>query len=139
MTDILNVMNAKHVMVIADSCYSGQLARSAVASVQGGRTAAQQADFYQKIAQIRSRTVLSSGGLKPVLDGGGGANSVFAKQLLAILHTNDRILEGPELYLQVSRRVRAAARSLGVDQNPQYGPIKHAGDQLAPFIFLPQA
>jgi len=138
-TDIINVIPAKHVMVIADSCYSGQMATSVVASVQGGKAAPQRPEFYEKLSRIRSRTVLSSGGLAPVLDVGGGQHSVFAKQLLAILQSNSRILEGPELYLQVSRRVRSAAQALGVEQDPQYGPIRHAGDRLAPFLFLPQA
>lgn len=138
-TDILNVMNAKHVMVIADSCYSGTMARSVTTSVEGERTPEQQRKWLEVMANVRSRTVLTSGGLQPVLDGGGGGHSIFANQLLQVLSNNDRILEGPLLFQAVARRVETAAARLGVDQEPQYSPIQFAGDVGAPFFFRPQA
>ncbi|HEX2245327.1 MAG TPA: hypothetical protein VHH94_03455, partial [Gammaproteobacteria bacterium] len=39
----------------------------------------------------RSRMVLTSGGLEPVLDAGGGNHSVFAKALLDVLKANSEI------------------------------------------------
>jgi hypothetical protein len=85
----------------------------------------------------RSRTVMSSGGLAPVLDSGGGNHSIFAGTLLNVLETNDRVLEGPVLYQQVAQRVRSNAARLNVDQDPQYAPIRFAGDLGAPFFFAP--
>lgn len=138
-TDILNTMSAKHVMVIADSCYSGALTRAVTTSIEGGRSTEKQVRWLKLMAETRSRTVLSSGGLKPVLDGGGGDHSVFAKQLLQVLRSNKQILEGPLLYRAVSRRVKSAASRLGVSQDPQYSPIKFAGDLGAPFFFKPKS
>ena len=37
-TDILNVMNARHILVVADSCYSGSMTRSSVARLDAGLT-----------------------------------------------------------------------------------------------------
>lgn len=136
-TDVINAMTAKHVMVIADSCYSGTLTRAVTTSIEGGRTPEQQEKWLKLMLKTRSRTVLSSGGLKPVLDGGGGRNSVFAKNLLNILRSNTDILEGPLLFRAVSRSVKQDAAQLGVEQNPLYSPIKFAGDLGAPFFFKP--
>lgn len=137
-TDILNVMNAKHVMVIADSCYSGTLTRSVTSSIDGdGRTPQQQERWLQLMTRSRSRTVLTSGGLQPVLDGGGGGHSIFANQLLQALRSNSGLLEGPLLYRDIARQVSQAAARLGVDQQPEYAPIQFAGDVGAPFFFRP--
>jgi hypothetical protein len=136
-TDVINAMTAKHVMVIADSCYSGTLTRAVTTSIEGGRTSEQQEKWLRLMLKTRSRTVLSSGGLKPVLDSGDGRNSVFAKNLLKVLRSNTEILEGPLLFQAVSRQVKNDAAKLGVDQNPLYSPIKFAGDLGAPFFFKP--
>lgn len=136
-TDTLNAMNAKHVMVIADSCYSGALTRAVTTSLEGGRTPEQQAGWLKLMIKTRSRTVLSSGGENPVLDSGGGDHSLFAKRLLEVLQSNSDILEGPMLYQRIAGPVKKAAAKLNVNQNPQYAPIKFAGDLGAPFFFVP--
>ena len=136
-TDVLNAMNAKHVMVITDSCYSGTLPRRITVSAEGGRSFEQRLDWLQLMAKVRSRTALTSGSLQPVLDSGGGDHSLFAKRLLEVLQSNSDILEGPVLYQKVTTMVRIAADQLKVEQDPQYGPIRFAGDVGAPFFFVP--
>ena len=138
-TDAINTIEAKHVMVIADSCYSGTLARTVTTSIDGdgSRTPEQQRRWLELMIQTRSRTVLTSGGLSPVLDGGGGRNSVFAKNLLAVLRGNNQVLEGPILFQQVLPRVERDAARLGVTQSPQYAPLRFAGDVGAPFFLRP--
>ncbi len=61
-------------MVIADSCYSGALVRSAPARLE---TNAERTAELRRLAAKRSRTALVSGGLEPVYDGGGDGHSVF--------------------------------------------------------------
>jgi len=48
----------KHILVVADSCYSGTLARSANISLHG-------VDYIERIVKKKARTVLTSGGLEP--------------------------------------------------------------------------
>jgi TPR repeat protein len=91
-TDTLNVMSAKHVLVIADSCYSGALTRSAVTRLEAGMSRGAQINWFKTMTKKRSRMVLTSGGLEPVLDAGGGNHSVFAKALLEVLNANSDIL-----------------------------------------------
>lgn len=138
-TDILNVMSAKHVLVVADSCYSGSLTRASIARLATGMTDDARAQWYQTMSKARTRAVLTSGGVKPVLDAGGGDHSVFAKAFLDVLHENEQILEGYRLYREVQTRVKRAAARLRVDQDPQYAPIKYAGHEAGEFFFMPAA
>lgn len=136
-TDVLNVMRAKHVMVIADSCYSGSLTRSSVASIAAGRTEAEERNWIRAMSRKRARLVLSSGGLAPVLDAGGGVHSVFASALLDVLESNAVLLDSRELYREVAARVAYAAANLQFEQVPEFGPIRHAGDEAGTFFLLP--
>ena len=138
-TDLLNVMSAKHVLVVADSCYSGSLTRSAIARLQPGMSTDLRAKWYRTMSKTRARAVLTSGGVKPVLDAGGGEHSLFAKALLDALNSNHQILEGFQLYRAVQKRMKKATATLNVDQNPQYAPIKYAGHEAGEFFFLPSA
>ncbi len=136
-TDILNVLPAKHVMVVADSCYSGAMTRTSLARLQGDMPGETTAKWLKIMSQTKARAVLTSGGVKPVLDSGGGDHSIFAKAFLDVLRENDSILEGFRLYVEVTKRVRKVAAKLSVDQNPQYAPIKYAGHEAGEFFFLP--
>ena len=78
LTDALQTLHAKHVMVVADSCYSGTLTRSV--KVPECNKA-----YIERIAEKQARVVLSSGGLEPFADSGGGKHFVFAAQFLKAL------------------------------------------------------
>ncbi|MDO6460437.1 caspase family protein [Granulosicoccaceae sp. 1_MG-2023] len=136
-TDILNVMAAKHILVVADSCYSGSMTRSSVARLDTGLTADARKNWYKAMNSTRARAVLTSGGVKPVLDSGGGEHSVFAKAFIDVLNENNSVLEGYKLFREVQRRVKSAAAALNVDQEPQYAPIKYAGHEAGEFFLLP--
>ena len=138
-TDILSAMSAVHVLVVADSCYSGALTRSALARLEAGATEEAKRHWLKVLLEKRSRTVLSSGDLQPVLDSGGGNHSVFAKAFLDVLKDNDELLTGQRLYDQVSARVAFAAAAELLEQNPQYAPIRYAGHESGDFVFVPKS
>lgn len=138
-TDILNAMTVRHVLVVADSCYSGALTRSALGQIESGLTEEQRRNYLKAMSKSRSRTVLTSGGLQPVLDGGGGKHSVFAKSLLEVLRNSRETLEGRRLHLEISARVLTAALRYHVEQVPEYAPIKFAGHEAGDFVFIPRA
>lgn len=137
-TDQLSIMLAKQVLVIADSCYSGALTRSSVARLEAGMSDEARQNWLKLMANKRSRTVLTSGGLAPVLDAGGGNHSVFAKALLDVLEANGDILEAQRLYREVSARVALAAERFRFEQVPEYAPIQHAGHEAGDFFFVPR-
>ena len=138
-TDILNVMSARHVLAVVDSCYSLALTRNAVARLDTGWTSEQHKDWYKVMLKTRARTVLTAGGLKPVLDGGGGQHSVFAAAFLDSLRKNDSVLDGYKLYRAVQKHMKAATAKLNVEQEPQYVPIKFAGHEAGEFFLLPNS
>jgi len=138
-TDMLNTIKAKHIMVVADSCYSGSMTSTAVARVDANIPEKLQQKWLKLMAKSRSRTVLTSGGVQPVLDGGGGANSVFASAFLNALENKDGIVQGYSLYQSVVGAVQQRAAQLGVTQVPEYAPIKHAGHETGQFFFIPEA
>ncbi len=129
-TDTLRGIAAKHVLVIADSCYSGALTRG---PSRGIAVTQRTPSYFQKIMSKKSRTVLASGGLEPVDDGGGGGLSVFARAFRDVLRDNTGVLEGTELSVQIKKRVR-----LNAAQIPQYSNIKFAGHEVGgDFLFVP--
>ncbi len=125
----LRAMSAKHVMVIADSCYSGKLTRNIGVEL---RTGVERTAWLRRMNTRRSRTALTSGGLEPVLDAGGGAHSVFAKALLEALGSNEDVLDGQSLFDAIKRPV-----VLNADQTPEYADIRKAGHDGGDFLFVP--
>jgi hypothetical protein len=138
LTDILNTMSARHVLVIADSCYSGTLTRSVLTQLRPGQTDEVRATYYKAVLKKRSRTALTSGGLAPVLDTGNGGHSVFANIFINVLESNDDVLEGQRLFLDVVARVTAAAEEKRFEQIPQYAPIKFSGHEAGDFFLVPR-
>ncbi|MCH9696894.1 MAG: caspase family protein [Gammaproteobacteria bacterium] len=136
-TDQLKIIAAKHVLVVADSCYSGALTRSSIARLEAGMTAQKRAQWIKLLLNARSRVALSSGGLEPVLDGGGGGHSIFAKALIDSLSENKDLMESQALYRNVSALVADAAKEQDFNQVPEYSPIRHAGHAAGEFFFYP--
>ena len=136
-TDILNVIRAKQIMLVVDSCYSGTLTRSSIAQLDTAMTAAERETWLNLLAQKKSRVVLTSGGLSPVLDIGGGSHSVFAKAFLDVLEANTDLLTGRSLYQAVAARVAHAASQYEFEQIPAYAPIARSGHEAGDFLLLP--
>jgi TPR repeat protein len=137
-TDLVSAISAKHILLVVDSCYSGALTRSALARLEAGSSPEARQHWLEVVAAKRSRTVLSSGDLKPVLDSGGGEHSVFARAWLDVLGKNDDVLEAQRLYREIAARVAYAADALRFEQVPQYAPIRYAGHESGDFLFLPR-
>src|SRR5712691_24657 len=127
-TDTLKAMTARHVLVVADSCYSGTLLRDAGEGLHSGTEPEM---FFLRMAQKRSRTALTSGGIEPVMDGGGGSHSVFSRAFLTTLEENRGILDGQQLSNQIKRIVITNS-----PQTPEYSDIRYAGHDGGDFLFV---
>ncbi len=134
-TDTLKALKAKHVMVVADSCYAGTLTRSldgAGGVTRGLKLTQRPAGYLETLVGRKSRTVLSSGALEPVSDQGGGKHSVFAHAFLKSLRENAGLMDGTQLFGDVRKQVLLNAR-----QTPQYSNIRFAGHDVGgDFVFL---
>ncbi|MCH6590108.1 MAG: caspase family protein, partial [Proteobacteria bacterium] len=123
-TDTLKTLQAKHVMVVADSCYSGTLIRGAPVGLRSG-------NYWRRMAKKRARVALTSGGLEPVEDIGGGGHSPFATAFIGVLKGNAAVMDGTTLFNEVRRPVMLSA-----DQTPEYSDVRRAGHDGGDFLFV---
>lgn len=137
-TDYLNIMTAKQILVIADTCYSGIMTRSTISSMEPGTSNEVRGNFLKRLATQHARMVLSSGEEQPVLDVGGGEHSVFAKVLIDVLNNNNEIIEGVRLHQRINERVLYKSEIFGMPQVPQYSALIPAGHEAGDFILVPR-
>jgi uncharacterized caspase-like protein len=124
-TSAVRAIPAKHVMIVADSCYSGKLTR-------GVHIKQKSSNYLERMAKKKARIVMTSGGLEPVLDSGGaGGHSVFAAAFLKALRENHEIMDSTTLFTRIRRPVM-----LNATQTPEYADIRKAGHEGGDFIFV---
>lgn len=139
-TDLLELIPARQILVVADSCFAGKLTRSAMARLSPDTEESARQTLLKTMAQKKIRATLTSGGAKPVLDEGGAGHSVFATAMLGVLTENNDALETERLYWTVRSRVVQAAERMKFEQIPTYGPIHMAGHEgFGDFVFMPTA
>jgi hypothetical protein len=113
----INALDAQHILLVIDSCFSGSLVvrkRSGVLD-----------EHY------RSRRIISSGRLEAVSDGQPGYNSPFAEGIITYLKKNTRqALNTTELVQRVKEYVANKA-----NQNPVEGRVQNSADENGEFIF----
>jgi uncharacterized protein len=136
-TDQLAAMQARHALVIADSCYSGTLSGSLAQRVDDALNEQAQRGALDRLSRQRARVAITSGGLEPVVDGGGGKNSLYARSLLEVLTHVQTPIEAQELHAAVAARFAFLSRRLKLPQQPQYAPIGFAGHESGDFILRP--
>ena len=134
-TGILDAMAVRQLLVVADSCYSGTLARSAMGQPERVKTPDEMAGLLLELAKRRSRIAMTSGRLEPVLDSGGGSHSVFAEAFLSALRANDGVMLGQDFFRRVQLQVADAGAALPLTPEPQYAPI-HPGYEAGDFVFI---
>jgi hypothetical protein len=138
-SDILNTIQAKHILVVADSCYSGAMTRASAPSFNAGSMPPEKWNAWVKAMNSgRSRTALTSGGVQPVPDVGTGNHSYFARAFLNVLRDNNRLIEAQRVFQEVSTSLALNAVDAPVPQIPQYAPIRFAGHESGEFFFMPK-
>ena len=120
-------MQARHVLLISDSCYSGTLFGQARAMppVIGDK-------YYLNLYNEKSRWGMTSGNKTPVSDQGSGGHSVFAYQLLKELRNSEKpYISTQELYTRIAPIINNDS-----EQTPLCRPIRNTGDQGGEFVFV---
>ena len=121
----LQRMKAKHVLIVADSCFTASERREVGLQEEG-------TDAHERLSELRARVVLSSGGLEPIQDGQGSGHSMFTGAFLSALAANGEVLDGQSLFSQIEQIVTAAA-----SQKPEYANIIGADHNGGDFLFVP--
>lgn len=111
--------HVKHILFIADACFSGSLTRS------------EEDDMPRNIKssyENKSRKIMASGNLEPVPD-----NSMF------MYHVLDRLEKNKEKYLtdyDLFNSVFLEVKKTTYKQDPQYAIIANTGDEGGKFVFI---
>lgn len=138
-SQFLEAISVSQLLVVADSCYAGtgDPTRIVSASRPVGRNAIER---FKRLSRTRSRLVFTSGGDKPVLDGGADAHSVFTQSFLdALGEANDSILQIENIVAKVKEEVvQATSGNTRQPQRPTYHEIKTARHEYGSFFFIPQ-
>lgn len=120
--DVLLDHPARRTLILADSCYSGALARGTVATPSEDK---------------RSRLVISSGGNAPVIDSADGTHSLFTRALLEVLGEPQRPIDDVQsVFARIRDRVTDSARRAGREQNPELAVLAEVGDEGGSFYFV---
>ena len=82
--------------------------------------------------------MITSGNLTPVMDGGGGNHSVFARGLLEVFATETGIFSSTALFGKLQRIVTDDALSNNVTQTPTISALNQAGHIGPDFVFYSQ-
>lgn len=129
-TSNIKRFSSRHVLVVADSCYSGTMTRSAITQI----SSRQERDKYlQKMLKKASRTLIASGGNEPVADSGGEEHSIFAEVLLRALNAVDqKVFTAEELFYGFIKE-SVAGRA---EQTPEYSIIRNSGHDGGDFLFV---
>jgi hypothetical protein len=136
-SDTVAQIRARHVLLVADSCFSSAITHPASTTV--ARTVS------ERRAQIEwsraARMVLTSGQNEPVADTSLGAprHSLFAEQFITVLRQNDILMSGEMLAAEISSRMTEQATRLGIKQTPTYSNLQDPNHKYGDFFFVPVA
>jgi hypothetical protein len=130
LTDTLKQFAARNILVVADSCYSGAMAKRDVPELK--KLDEDRRKALLKAATRKSRILISSGGTEPVLDGGGGSHSVFARAFITALQRMDKeIFSSQEIYSQFIYPMVQGNEN----QEPQHKELEQSGHEGGDVIF----
>ena len=128
-TSSIKRASSGHILIVADTCYSGTLTRGLKLYFDSriNRTR-----FLHKMFQRNSRTLLASGGNEPVSDSGGDGHSIFAQSFINGLDRMDKsTFTAEELFFEHIKESVAG----NSEQVPQYDTIRNSGHDGGDFVF----
>ena len=127
LTRVVDASQARHLLVISDSCFSGSLFRGP--SPEPSADPAYQ--YYRRALQLPARQLLTSGSLEPVPDG-GALHSKFAQQILHFLNDPARLVfSAAELGVTVCPRVSSLTGTM-----PRFGAFDVGAHGGGDFVFM---
>ena len=122
----LLALRAKHVLVLADSCFAGSLLRAT------SRRKFRKDRFFAETDDLMSRTLITSGGTEPVSDSGFDGHSIFAYYLLKSLRELKKpYMTSSQLFEQLVTPVTNNSK-----QKPRRGTVYDTGDEGGDFTFI---
>jgi len=126
-------MKARNILVLADACFSGLITRGI-----NSKDINKQKTAIDILNELKTRIAITSGNNEPVLDGGGGENSVFASALSSELINFKEPFTASALFVKLQKKVIKESMAYGNPQNPLIMDIPKSGHENFDFVFNPQ-
>ena len=130
-------MSAKHVLLVADSCFSGAITHPKTTTIGRALNETRLRVQWNR----RARMVLTSGEVTPVADSAGDRNhSLFARYFIQVLRQNVNIMSGEMLSHALSERMATEPVKVGKNgqpQRPTYSTLQDANHDVGDFFFVP--
>lgn len=135
-TDHVNAMNARHVLLVVDSCYAGLMTRSGgINAMRAGMTKEQKQQKIKDRLGRRSRMLITAGDNTEVLDAGRqGMHSIFAEAFIGALRNNQDVLDSEGVFKIVQPYVSKHTYRIN-KQSVVYAPIPRARHEGGEFYF----
>jgi formylglycine-generating enzyme len=127
----IEAIEAKHVLLILDCCYSGDLFQT----FRGGNVAGLELENLEK---FHSRWVITSGQTEVVCDGFAGKNSPFASELISFVSDQDQSFAASSLLTHLASTV---PQLTSTQQQPDGGAIFYKSSRqkyTGQFVFRPK-
>ena len=129
-SDICPLIQAKHVLIIADACFGGLL----LSTRSTNSIPSYDFSYIKEITSERVRQIITAGGKdERVLDEGRGGHSVFTGRLIEKLEQIDCYITARQLGEDLKQKVYSDAIDRGHTQLPHVGKIYGVCD----FVFIP--
>jgi len=129
-TSNIKRFSSAHILIVADSCYSGTMTRSLDTDMN---SKAARGKYLEKMLNKSSRTLMASGGNEPVADSGGEGHSIFAQVLLnALNQIEGKLFTAEELFYN---HIKESVAGHAV-QTPVYSVIRDSGHDGGDFLFV---
>jgi hypothetical protein len=126
--DEIKATEAKHVLLIVDSCFAGSLMRS---SSEINSKKKLDSKYIKLLKKKKTRLVITSGGNEPVMDSDGGEHSLFAKKFIETLKENKSVITTQKIFEDIKKYV-----AVNADQTPERAAIYKAGHDGGDFLFF---
>ncbi|MEO6012344.1 MAG: caspase family protein [Devosia sp.] len=128
-------IQARKVVLISDSCFSGALMRGGPAEAEKIASDAR-VDSLLALQRRKTRLLISSGNDEPVSDAGGNGHSIFARALLdGLAQMEFDQFSARELFDDfILERVTANSK-----QEPQFRPLDNVGHEGGDVVFVKAA
>lgn len=120
--DYIRGINSRHTLLVVDACFAGGIFKTRSAFKNANKA-------IKELYRLPSRKALTSGTLTEVPD-----KSVFVDYLVKRLTENQRkYLPAEQLYIEFKA---AVINNSALNQVPQFGEVREAGDEGGDFVFI---
>lgn len=130
-SDRLALIPARHILVMADASYVGDITRGAPQPEPASLTPAQWNKYLDTTKRKRARLALSSGAEAP-LPGTSGTSSRFTATLLNVLRQEKGVVPASRIHREV---VNALTAGSGTTSVPTFAPLQSAFHDGVDFLF----